>query len=229
MRKQTILLASGGLDSSVLAFYLKKRLRKRIKMIFFDYGQKALKEEMFCVKNLAEKLKSELKIIDLRWLGKISTSLINKGKNSKEEIIKWYVPFRNSLFLVSALSIAESEFIKKGTESYIFIGIKYEGQLRFKDTSKEFLIEINKLAEFSQKGRFKIMAPFINKDKEEIIELGKELGVSSEETYSCYLGGGFTKVNGKKIPVHCGKCAGCKARKKGFRFSNIKDISLYKD
>jgi len=229
MRKQTILLASGGLDSSILAFYLKKKLRKRVKMIFFDYGQRALEEEILCARNLAKKLKSELKIVDLRWLGKISTSLINKRKNSKEEIIKWYVPFRNSLFLVSALAFAESEFIKNRIESDIFLGIKYEGEIRFKDTSKEFLIEINKLAEFSQKGRFKIMAPFINKDKEEIIELGKELGVGSDETYSCYLGGGFTKIKSKKIPVHCGKCAGCKARKKGFRFSNVKDSSLYED
>jgi len=226
--RQAIILSSGGLDSSVLAYYSKKKLKMgKIKLLFFDYKQKALKEELFCAKLLAKKLKSELKIIDLKWLGKISTSLINEGKEGKEELINWYVPFRNSLFLVSALAYAESDFIRKKVESDIYIGIKYEG-LGFKDTSPGFLEEINRLAKFSQKGKFSILAPFVDNDKEDIIELGKKLGVNFEDSYSCYLGGGFAEISGKKIAVHCGKCAGCKARKKGFRFSNVRDNSLYK-
>jgi 7-cyano-7-deazaguanine synthase len=179
------------------------------------------------VKLLAKKLKAKLKIIDMRWLGKISTSLINKGEGGKREIIKWYVPCRNSIFILAALAHAESNFIKTGKKSDIFLGVKYEGELRFKDTSPEFLKAINKLAKFTQKGRFKIKAPFINKDKEDIIELASKLGVNLEDTYSCYLGGGFAKINGKKIPIHCGSCGGCKARKKGFRFSHVKDPSIY--
>ncbi len=230
MNKQAIILASGGLDSSVLSFYVKNKLKiNKIKLLFFDYNQKALKEELFCVRNLAKKLEAKLEIIDVKWLGEISTSLINRNKKTgKNEIIKWYVPFRNSILLVNALSIAESEFIKKGITSDIFLGIKYEGELRFKDTTPGFLNEINRLAKFSQKGKFGIIAPFINKDKEDVIELAEKLGINLEETYSCYLGAGFAKINGRKIAIHCGKCAGCKARKKGFRFSSIKDKSIYK-
>jgi 7-cyano-7-deazaguanine synthase len=227
--KQAIILTSGGLDSSVLAYYVKKKLKvNKIGLLFFDYGQKALEEELFCVKLLARKLKSKLEIIDLKWLGKISTSLINKRQGGKEEIIKWYVPFRNSIFIVNALAIAESNFIKTNMESEVFLGIKYEGDIRFKDTTPKFLEEVNRLAKFSQKGKFRILAPFIDKDKEEIVELGKRLGVNFKDNYSCYLGGGFAKIKGKKIAVHCGKCAGCLARKKGFRFSDVRDNSLYK-
>ena len=229
-KTQAIILASGGLDSSVLAYYVKKRLKKKIKLLFFDYGQKCLREEIFCVKKLASELGIPYKTINLQDLKKISTSLINSyKKRHKNEIIKWYVPFRNSIFLAIALAFAESEFIKGKGKSDIFIGVKYEGEIRFKDTSEEFIKEMNDIARFSEKGKFKIKAPFINKDKEEIIELGKKLGVDFESNYSCYVGGGFAKINKKKIPIHCGKCAGCKARKKGFKFSNVRDVSLYKN
>jgi len=228
VRKQAIILTSGGLDSSVLAYYAKKKYKK-IKLLFFDYNQKARKEEIFCVKLLAKKLKCKLEIINLRWLGKISTSLINTNKKTgKEELIKWYVPCRNSLFIIAGLAFAESEFIRNKIESDILLGIKYEGEIRFKDTTPEFLRDINKLTKHTQKGNFEIKAHFINKDKEDIIELSKRLGVNLEYTYSCYLGGGFAEINGKRIPIHCGKCAGCKARQKGFYFSNVRDISVYK-
>ena len=82
--------------------------------------------------------------------------------------------------------------------------------------------KINNLAEVCiQQGKYKIKAPFINKEKEEIIELGKKMKLKLNETYSCYIG-----AESKK-PVHCGKCAGCLARKKGFRFSVVKDESRY--
>jgi 7-cyano-7-deazaguanine synthase len=231
-KKHAIILASGGLDSFVTAYHVKEKFKEKISLLFFDYGQQCLNEELFCVKKLAKKLKSRLKVINLKWLGDISTSLINKGKGGKEEIIKWYVPCRNSLFLISALAHAESDFLSKNKKTDIYIGVKYEGELSFKDTTSEFIRKINELTKKAvQKGEYKIKAPFLYKDKEDIIEIGKNLGVNFQDTYSCYIGKGFkiTKKNGisKKIPIHCGKCAGCLARKKGFKFSNVEDNSLY--
>ncbi len=229
---QAILLASGGLDSFVTAHYIKKKLGKDVKILFFNYGQQCLKEELFCLRKLAKQLKAKLKIIKLKWLGDISTSLINKGKGGKEEIINWYVPCRNSIFILSALAHAESEFLSKNKKSDIYVGIKYEGDLSFNDTTPEFIKKINELAKKAvQKGEYKIKAPFIKKDKEDIIEIGRKLGVNFLDTYSCYIGKGFKNIKrkgkSKKIPLHCGKCAGCLARKKGFKFSEIKDNSLY--
>jgi len=228
MKNHAIILVSGGLDSFVTAHYVKK-LGKNIKLIFFNYGQKCLNEEKFCVKNLARQLNSELEIIDLTWLGKISTSLINKNKKTgNDEIINWYVPCRNTIFISIALAYAESDFLSKKIKSDIYIGIKHEGDLCFKDTTPKFLKKINDLAHVCvQKGNYKIIAPFIDKDKEEIIELAKKSNIDLQKTYSCYFGKGFKIVNKEKIPIHCGKCAGCLARKKGFKFSNMNDISIY--
>ncbi len=223
--KTSIVLASGGLDSSVLVYYLKNKGLKT-KLLFFNYNQKSLKQELFCVKNLAKNTNSELKIINLDWLGEISTSFINQNKSKKDEIINWYVPCRNSIFILAGLAHAESEFIETGEKQDVYIGIKYEGELQFKDTTPAFLKSVNNLSKKSvQKGDFKILAPFIDKDKEDIIELGRKLNVNFNETCSCYVN---EEIKNKK-PVHCGKCSGCKARKKGFRFSNVKDKTLYQN
>ena len=233
--QNAIILCSGGLDSVVLSYCLKKVEKiDKLKIVFLDYGQKSLEQEMFCVENLAEDLDAELKVIDVKWLGEISTSLINKKtdeyklENIKEgnELISWYVPCRNALFLLIGLALAESEFISKNEKYDIYLGIKYEGELQFKDSTPEFLEQMNKTAEFcTQDGGFRFIAPFLNKDKEEVIELGAELGVDFKKTYSCYVGGGFKE----RVPVHCGICGGCKSRKKGFKFSGVEDVSRYKN
>lgn len=231
--KGAIILISGGLDSVVLAHYLKKIEKiKDIKLLFIDYGQKAFKEELFCVKKTARKLKSELKMIDNKWLGEVSTSLINKkSKKSeiikikeKDELISWYVPCRNSLFLLTGLALAEAEFISENKEYDVYMGIKYEGKLRFKDTTPEFIGRMNEITKFcTQKGKFRFIAPFLNKDKEEVIGLANKLKVNLNETYSCYLGNNFKR----NFPIHCGICGGCKSRKKAFKFSEIKDPTEY--
>jgi len=232
-----IILCSGGLDSVVLVYYLKKIEKiENIKLIFLDYGQKALEEELFCVKKTAKEINADLKIVDVKWLGELSTSLINKEANENEikdikeekELMSWYVPCRNALFLLIGLSFAESEFISKNKKYDVYLGIKYEGELQFKDTTHEFLDYINKAPEYcTQKGDYKFLAPFLNKDKEEVIELAKKLNIDLRNTYSCYLGGGFRQVEGKTIPVHCGICGACKSRKKAFKFSDNEDVGVY--
>lgn len=218
--KNALILASGGLDSFVTAHYVKKILKRKIKLLFFDYGQKALKQEFYCVKKLAKQLNSELKIIKLNFLKEFSTDFI-KDKNKR---IKFYIPCRNSIFIITALSYAESLFITKKQKYDIFIGIKYEGDLQFKDTTPGFLKKINELTkECTEKGNYKIIAPFLNKEKEDLVLLAKKLKINLAVSYSCYTGKGFKN----KVPVHCGECAACKARKKGFYFSNTKDPSLY--
>ena len=228
-----IILCSGGLDSVILAHYLKNIEKiENLKLVFLDYGQKSLNEELFCVKKASKELDAELRIIDVKWLGKISTSLINKEADEREiekiksedELISWYVPCRNSLFLLIGLALAESEFILKNEKYDIYLGIKYEGELQFKDTTPEFLEQMNKTAEFcTQDGNYKFIAPFLKKDKEELIKMAEELSVDLKNTYSCYIGKGFKE----DVPIHCGKCSACKSRKKAFKFSDVGDVSVY--
>ena len=239
--KNAIIVISGGLDSTVTAYHVKYKLNYgNILFLFFDYNQRTLKEELFCVKKIAEKLKAKVKISDLKWLGEISTALLNKEEklpettekdlaniqHSKEQIINYWVPCRNTLFLISALAHAESEFISNKRRYDIFIGIKQEGEIAMKDTTQEFLKAINNLSEqATHHGGYKIIAPFIKNDKDEVVKIGKEINVPFELTYSCYQENGFQK----NIPIHCGKCENCMLRKKAFYFSAVKDPTIYKN
>ena len=234
-----IIVCSGGLDSVTTAYYVKKKLKiNKIKIIFFDYGQRTLKEEEYCVKKCANDLNAEFEKVEVKWLGEISTALLNKKeeipettkkdlgdieKENKEKIM-WWVPCRNSIFLINALAFAESLFISKNERWDVYIGVKKEGKIPMKDTRPEFIKSVNDLAEQgTYHGGYKIIAPLIDLDKDEIVKLASELKVPLEFTYSCYSGGGFKG----KILKHCGTCANCMDRKMGFYWAGVKDISIY--
>lgn len=236
--RNAIVICSGGLDSTVTAYYVKNRFKGKLRLLFFNYGQRALKEELYCVKKLSKLLDAELKIIDLGWLGELSPALLNKKiklpvtkendlKNVnklKKEISKWWVPCRNSIFTLSALAYAESLFIKKNEINDVYLGIQSEGRVPMKDTTKEFLDIMNMNVKVSNLfDKFKVKAPLLNFDKDEIVKLGFKLKIPFEYTYSCYVSSGFKN----NIPVHCGKCLNCVLRKKAFYWANVKDKSIY--
>lgn len=230
--KSAIILCSGGIDSVTAAHYVKTKLkRKKITIVFFNYGQRALEIERKFSKNCAKKVGGNFIEIELKWLGKISLSLINKPgrireinkkdlKDTKKENEKFYVPCRNNLFLSYALSLAESKFIEKKEISDIFVGFKCEGKESYPDTTKEFVSEMNKISKISCSYPYKIIAPLINKDKEDVIILGKGLGVNFKETISCY-----SPVKGKQ----CGFCLACQLRKAGFYWAGIEDLTNYEN
>jgi 7-cyano-7-deazaguanine synthase len=224
--KNAIVLCSGGVDSVTTAYYAKKKLKyKKITILFFDYCQKSLKRERECSRSCARKLGAEFQEIKLGWLNRISSSLINKPgkvkklgrkdlKDTKEESKKWYVPCRNTVFLVYALALSDSIYIREGRIFDILAGFKNEGRESFPDTTKDFVKKMNQLAKISTKSR--IIAPLIEKDKEDIIALGKKLGVNFKNTHSCY-------AKNKS----CGKCLACMLRKEGFYWANEKDETEY--
>ena len=233
-----IVLLSGGLDSACTSYYVKEKDPKKLLFLFIDYGQRALKEERYCAEEIAKRLNGKLKVIDLRWLGEISTAFLNKQgeypktkdedleniEKGRKEIVNWWVPCRNALFLLAALAHSESEFLAKKERYDVYIGLKSEGSIGFKDSSPEFIKEINRLVEVATNdGGYKIIAPLHDEDKDDVVSLGEKLKVPWEYTYSCYIGNGF---NGK-IPVHCGKCLNCKLRQKAFYWANVKDPSVY--
>ena len=227
--KQAIILCSGGLDSVVCANYVKKKMNYgKMSVLFFDYGQKSLLLERKCAMKCAKKIGAEFKEFELNELANLSFSLVNSReqakklkredlKDTKKESEKWYVPFRNTIFLVYALAFAEAEYLKRKIKSDIFVGFKCEGNESYPDTTQEYVNEMNKLARLHG-NNLKIFAPLIKMDKEDIIQLGMKLGVDFKDTISCYAA--------KR--EHCGTCLACMLRKEGFYWSGIKDPTKYK-
>jgi len=234
MKKNAIILCSGGIDSVVTAYYIKKKLKyKRIIVLFFNYGQRTLNQEKKASENCASNIGAKFIEIKLKELGQISNSLINKKisakkikridlNNTKKEGEKFYVPCRNTVFLSYVLALAESIFIQEKIISDIFVGFKCEGREAYPDTTQKFVNEINNLSKISCIKNFKVIAPLIKKDKEDIISLGNKLEIDFKKTYSCYIG---TKNKNK----HCGTCLACRLRQEGFYWSNITDPTKYKE
>ena len=227
--KNAIILCSGGIDSVVTAYCIKKKLKySNLIILFLDYNQRTLKQERKCAKRTAAELKAKFMEINISELSKISTSLINKKtkakkvnrkelKNTEKESLKYYVPCRNIIFLVYALALSESLQIKNKEKWDIFTGFKCEGKEAYPDTTKEFVKEINKLKKISTSIKGKIIAPLINLDKDEIISLGKKLKVNFKDTHSCYISN-----------QHCGYCLACRLRQEAFYWANEKDPTSYK-
>ena len=85
------------------------------------------------------------------------------------------------------------------------------------DCTPEFLEHINNCLGLNRMNRIQIQAPLLYKTKKDIIEMGIELGVQFEHTWTCY--------EGKK--ESCGTCPSCAARIAGFKKAGFKDPLLY--
>ena len=131
-------------------------------------------------------------------------------KESKGEPVSTYVPFRNGLFLAAAASIAleyECNEIYYGPHADDAAGNAYP------DCSVEFNESMN-LAVYLGSGRkVRLVAPFVDKTKKDIVAEGLRLGVPYELTWSCYDGG--------EKPCH--KCGTCIDREVAFTANGVVD------
>ena len=220
MRKKACVLLSGGLDSVVSAFYTEK-YKADIKIcLFFDYGQKAARQEKKSSKFFAEMLNAEFHSIKLPFLNQITgSSLVNthsvptlnaedldNTSITTQSMIDVWVPNRNGLFLNIAASFADSKNI-----DYIVAGFNKEEAITFKDNSIEFIKSINKSFKYSTLNKTEVYSPFYSKNKTDMVKTALKLGIPLENLYSCY--------NGQK--KMCGICESCLRLKRALSDNDI--------
>ena len=195
-----IILLSGGLDSLVsLGIGIEKYGISLA--LTFDYGQKAVEQEISTSKNICDYYKIEHKVIKLDWLKEVThTALVSnedlpEGIDNPEQSAKSvWVPNRNGLFLNIAGSFADGN-----DYDYIIIGANKEEGQTFPDNTQGFIDKINAEFEYSTQKHPKVVAPLINSDKNDIVKLALEHKIPLEFVRSCY-------ASGEK---HCGKCESC--------------------
>lgn len=214
--KRAVVLLSGGLDSATALYYALSEDYDTY-CLSFHYGQRH-KRELDCAKRLAGLTGSEWQLvgISLPWKGSSllekKISLPQSGK-LKRGIPSTYVAARNIIFLSYAASYAEVVCCKK-----IFIGANQIDYSGYPDCRSSFLKAFEKAVNAGTKagingGGIEIAYPLIDKRKEDIIAMGRGLGVPFEHTWSCYKGG--------KTP--CGRCDSCVIRQRGFDACGLKD------
>jgi 7-cyano-7-deazaguanine synthase len=207
MKKKAVVLLSGGMDSAVTLF-VAKGMGYKTSCLTFDYGQRHKKEILFA-KRLAKAAKSQctvLKII-LPWK---RSALLDKNIKVPENrklfgrinIPPTYVPARNTIFLSLALSYAEAIGARA-----VFIGANAIDFSGYPDCRPGYYRAFNKLIKKATKLKgIKIVTPLLYKSKQDIVQLGRKLGVDFNLTWSCYKGGSKP----------CGVCDACRLRSRGF-------------
>lgn len=202
--KEVILLLSGGIDSTTLLAKLSSENYEVI-ALSFHYGQKH-EIELDCATRNAEKygVKSHhfIKLDDTLFK---SSALINQEidistyENSKlpKGQVNAYVPFRNMIFISTALSLAESMKINE-----IYLAFNADDHTNFWDCRTNFVQKINSIATLNTS--IQIKTPFINLSKSEIVKLAHHLSVNLNDTITCYQ-----PIEGKE----CGACLSCSTKK----------------
>lgn len=159
-----LIIASGGIDSTACIHYYKK-IGFNIELIFFDYGQLALKNELVAVSSIASYYNISVRKITIRHLDKFKDGLVLG---------------RNAAFYFLALM-----HFKK-PNGLISSGIHYG--TGYYDCSEIFFNDIKKIfLEYSQ-GVISVGAPFLNFNKVDIIKYCTQEKVPIHLTYSCELG-----------------------------------------
>lgn len=221
--KKSLIICSGGLDSVTLAHYVKKQLKYGDnKILFFDYGQRARRLEEICARTCSKEISASFVKVKINNLDSFKSSCLTDTKkfnkiyrknlkNTKKESSKWYLPFRNGIFLAYALSLAEKD------KRDIFIGFKSEGLEGYPDATKHFVKVMNEISIVAC-DKVKILAPFLKKDKEDIVLIGSSLKVDFAKTTSCYVGS----------RISCGECLACALRKEAFYWAAKEDPTKYR-
>lgn len=180
MENSNVLLFSGGIDSYVGYFYLKKTLGlKELKTVYFDLGAPYNKREIEVVKRLIPEtiIDESLKVGDTQ-----------RGINA-------YIPYRNLL-----IAMLCSKYGKK-----IWIcGLKDD---KVQDKNEEAFKAMTSCLNFISKPEDEVIiqSPFWNMTKAEVVKWYMDnvdsTGNSLLDTISCY--------DSNEVTNYCGRCPSC--------------------
>ncbi|NET01904.1 MAG: 7-cyano-7-deazaguanine synthase QueC [Sphaerospermopsis sp. SIO1G2] len=222
---KAVILLSGGLDSSTV-IYQAKADGCECYAISFDYQQRH-QRELQSARLVAKSVgvaQHQIVNFDLRLWG--GSALTDNGialpqdrsiDEMSENIPVTYVPARNTIFLSFALSYAETI----GAER-IYIGVNALDYSGYPDCRSDYIEAMQEVFHLGTKqGRegkaIQIFAPLIDLKKTEIIQLGNQLNVPWELTWSCYAGGERA----------CGVCDSCQLRLAAFSELGMEDPVQY--
>jgi 7-cyano-7-deazaguanine synthase len=223
---KAVVLLSGGLDSSTV-LYQAKADGCECYAISFDYQQRHRRElaSAEAIANCAGVQGHQLISFDLRQWG--GSALTDDDIDLPEQrcveqmsqtIPITYVPARNTIFLSFGLSYAEAIGAQR-----VYLGANALDYSGYPDCRPDYIQAMQTVFNLGTKqGRegqiIKILTPLISLRKTEIIELGNQLGVPWEQTWSCYAGGDMA----------CGVCDSCRLRLAAFAELGLKDPIPYR-
>lgn len=197
-----VLLASGGLDSTTLAYWMISQSIDFLPL-FFDYGQHTASKELQCLRAVLPRAIAErIESVELKSVYQGSPSRMIQEPDLWREKVKdedLFLPYRNSLLLIYGAAYAETRGI-----SSLYSGFIDSNRAIGSDSTTEFLKEMAK--HFSAYGAVSLHTPFSGMTKAAVAKIGISLKAPIAETYSCLA----------SAEVACGACPNCVDRRLAF-------------
>lgn len=210
-------LLSGGMDSTALLFQLLAQ-GNQVLPISFLYGQKHARE-INAAKAIAQGLNLPHEVVNLKHLQPLfaasaltSNAPVPEGHYAEESMKATVVPNRNMVMMALAASYA----ITQGADA-IAIAAHAGDHAVYPDCRPEFHDVMSVAFQICDYRPLKLLRPFVNITKADLVKLTHSLHVPWALTWSCYVGGEF----------HCGKCGTCTERKEAFELAGIPDPTYY--
>jgi len=221
-----VVLASGGLDSTVTAA-VAKRDGCDLSLLTIAYGQRH-RVEVERARQIGVALGAVTHLVldlDLRPIGGSALTgdqAVPKDRSRAEraaDIPVTYVPARNTIFLSLALAYAETR-----QAAWIYFGANVLDYSGYPDCRPEYLRAFEQVARLGTKAgvsgaEIGIKAPLLQMTKAEIIRLGVTLGAPLHLTHSCY--------DPAPDGTACGRCDSCRIRLEGFKSAGMADPVAY--
>ena len=213
---RALVLLSGGIDSAVALWWAKAQ-GWDVRALTFDYFGRP-KREHTAISALAGRAAiGPVRSVPLPFLKEVDDLRPSGFENTAlNESPEGYIPARNLIFYSLAAYYAELDGIR-----YLVGGHNGTDPESFPDASPRFFEHLNRLlgmSLWSYKGSpVEVVLPLAGKSKEDVLRLGRRLGVPFELTWSCYW----------DQDVHCGVCISCTERREAFGAVGLEDRVPY--
>ncbi len=215
-QKDSVIIYSGGLDSTTLLYEERERVALAVT---FDYGSNHAAREMACARHHCALLGIEHVVIELGFMSRYFQSSLLSGADAipdgdyaDSNMRSTVVPFRNGIMLSIACGLAESRGLKR-----VLIANHGGDHAIYPDCRPQFVAAMDAAMQAGTYDGVRLVAPYTDISKADIVRRGVQLGIDYGETYSCYKGGEH----------HCGTCGTCTERREAFLEANIPDPTTY--
>lgn len=212
-----VLLHSGGLDSTVLLYQLRRE-GHGVRCLGVNYGQRHARE-LAAAQSICKAVGVEHRAVDLGSIAPLLAGSaltddlpVPQSAYDMETMKTTVVPNRNMILISIATAWAVS--LTYDAVAYAAHGGDHE---IYPDCRPEFAAAMDRVMQLCDWHVVRLRPEFVGKSKADLVRMGHEMGVPFEQTWSCYLGG----------EAHCGKCGTCVERRGAFAAAGIADPTRY--
>jgi len=214
--KDSLLVLSGGLDSTTMLYEYRDRIAMAVT---FHYGSNHNDRELDFAKLHCERLGIPHGVVSLPFIKEMFRSsllegadAIPEGNYDEENMKSTVVPFRNGIMLSIAAGLAENNHLQ-----YVMLANHAGDHTIYPDCRPEFVDGMDAAIHAGTWNGVHLLTPYTRLTKADIVKRGASFGLDYAETWSCYKGG----------QIHCGVCGTCRERKEAFALAGIKDNTVY--